>query len=105
MRLNRRGRQVREEGKEARSSAPQQASIRRVGISELKANLSEILDAVEVGQGITITRHGRTIAHMTSLANVSEKERNKALETLLNIPLTRLPKGVTIRSLIEEGRR
>jgi prevent-host-death family protein len=79
--------------------------MRSIGSYELKTHLSEVLDAVEHGQTVVVTRHGKPIARI-SPAEAAERENIRAaVQGLLNFPRTRLPKGVTIRSLIEQGRR
>jgi antitoxin (DNA-binding transcriptional repressor) of toxin-antitoxin stability system len=35
----------------------------RVSLAEAKARLSELLDQVEAGEELVITRHGRAVAH------------------------------------------
>jgi len=39
--------------------------MREVGAHELKTHLSEVLDAVEHGQTVVVTRHGRPIARIS----------------------------------------
>jgi prevent-host-death family protein len=53
--------------------------MRTVSLAEAKAHLSELLNAVESGEEIVITRHGRAVAR------VSPPEKTKQL-----LPLTRL---------------
>lgn len=79
--------------------------MRTIGSYELKTHLAEILDAVEHGQTVIVTRHGKPVARI--MPNDKEKrERGKrAADGLRKFRRTRLPKGVTIRSLIVEGRR
>lgn len=40
--------------------------MRTVSVAEAKARLSELLNCVESGEDILITRHGRPIAKMTT---------------------------------------
>jgi prevent-host-death family protein len=37
-----------------------------VNLAHAKAHLSELLDQVEAGEEVVITRHGRIVAHMLS---------------------------------------
>jgi prevent-host-death family protein len=48
--------------------------MREVQSSEVKAKLPEYLDAVERGETIVVTRHGKPIAHIVP-APAAEKER------------------------------
>ena len=79
--------------------------MRKIGAYELKTHLSEVLDAVEHGQTVLVTRHGRPIARISPDAADQQQQASQAVQSLLNFPRTPLPKGVTVRSLIEEGRR
>jgi prevent-host-death family protein len=38
--------------------------VRTVNLAQAKAHLSELLDQVEAGEEVVITRHGRAIAHL-----------------------------------------
>ncbi len=79
--------------------------MQSIGTYELKTHLSDVLDAVEHGQTVVVTRHGKPIARIVP-SDAAEREGVKeAVQSLLNFPRTRLPKGVTIRNLIDEGRR
>jgi prevent-host-death family protein len=79
--------------------------MRSIGAYELKSHLSEVLDAVEHGQTVVVTRHGKPIARISPDADEKRQQASQAVKALLNFPRTPLPKGVTIRSLIQEGRR
>ncbi len=48
--------------------------MREVQSSEAKTKLAEYLDAVERGETIVVTRHGKAIAHIIP-APAAEKER------------------------------
>jgi prevent-host-death family protein len=41
--------------------------MRVVGVRELKAHLSEALDAVEAGEVIEVTNHGRSVARLVPI--------------------------------------
>lgn len=79
--------------------------MREIGSYELKTHLAEVLDAVEQGESVLVTRHGKPIARLLPNAVAEREDVSTAVEALLAFPRTRLPKGVTVRSLIEEGRR
>ncbi len=79
--------------------------MRSVGSYELKTHLSEILDAVGRGQAVTVTRHGKPIARILPPDRERREDVAQAVRGLVAFPRTPLPKGVTIRNLIEEGRR
>lgn len=77
-----------------------------VGAFEAKNTLGSLLDLVEKGEEITITRHGRPVARLVSSAGAFDRE--KARQAVEDIK--RMRKGVTLgdvtlRDLIEDGRR
>jgi prevent-host-death family protein len=78
-----------------------------VGAFEAKTKLSELLDMVERGEEVTITRHGQPVAKLVPVRAVDEQARIKAL--IAEIKETRkgltLGGGISIKDLIEEGRR
>ncbi len=79
--------------------------MRTIGSYELEKQLTEVLDAVEHGQTVIVTRHGKPIARITPDEVTAGNNVSQAVQALRTFPRTRLPEGVTIRSLIEEGRR
>jgi prevent-host-death family protein len=79
--------------------------MQTIGSYELKTHLSEILDAVERGQTVIVTRHGKPIARISPDEATLRSQASQAVQALRTFPRTKLPDGVTIRSLIEEGRQ
>ena len=81
--------------------------MKTVGAFEAKTRLSQLLDQVEKGETVTITRHGEPVA---VLAPVASARPAKTGEQWL-AEMKRLRKGttlggtVTIRQLIDEGRK
>lgn len=83
--------------------------MREVGTFEARNSLSALLEQVERGEEITITRHGRPVARLLPPAR-SEEQRAKAREAARAILEMRKevkpdPDGLTIRDYIEMGRR
>lgn len=79
-----------------------------VGTFDAKTHLSQLLDRVERGERIVITRNGRPVADLVpheEAADAALRRRAKAVEALLRFKRIKLPKGVTIRDLINEGRK
>lgn len=79
-----------------------------VGTFEAKTHLSDLLDRVARGESFVITKHGRPIAQLAPIDAATKnrvRERAKAIEALRRYKRHKLPKGVTIRDLIDEGRR
>jgi prevent-host-death family protein len=86
---------------------------RHVPISEFKDHVSELVAAVEGGEVIVITRHGRPAAHLVA-APIDQDERRKRAENafaaLAEIRAEQRARGMsaTIAEMIEwknEGRR
>lgn len=78
--------------------------MKTVGSYELKTHLAKFLARVMKGEIIAITRHGKEIARMIpsmQKKRYSKEEAWEKLRTMKRIPL----KGMTIRELIEEGRK
>jgi prevent-host-death family protein len=79
--------------------------MREIGAFEAKNTLGSLLDLVEKGEEIVITRRGRRVARLVPATG--GRDREKALRAAENI--IELSKGVTlgglkIKDLINEGR-
>ncbi|HWH36762.1 MAG TPA: type II toxin-antitoxin system prevent-host-death family antitoxin [Candidatus Limnocylindrales bacterium] len=78
--------------------------MRRVGAYEAKTKLPSLLDDVAAGQSVTITRHGTPIARLVPADRQRETARSAA-EQLLEFRRAHRLAGLSIRELIDEGRR
>ncbi len=80
-----------------------------VGAYQAKTHLPQLLDRVEGGETITITRHGKPVARLVPAAGEAAKpDVTKAVEEMKRFQKEHGPTlgpGLTIRDLIEEGRR
>jgi prevent-host-death family protein len=56
--------------------------MREIQASEAKARLAQLLDEVERGETVVITRHGRPIARLVPEAHGRQAEVVKAIERL-----------------------
>ncbi len=78
------------------------------GAFEAKTHLGQILDEVEQGKSVVISRHGRVIAILKPYTQAEENE-NRALKAIRAIKTMRknvkLGAKHSIKDLIEEGRR
>ncbi|WP_157015967.1 type II toxin-antitoxin system Phd/YefM family antitoxin [Mesorhizobium xinjiangense] len=79
--------------------------MREIGAFEAKNTLGSLLDLVEQGEEVIITRHGKPVARLVAPSVCIDRE--KALKAVADIRDMR--KGVTlgglkIKDLIEEGR-
>ncbi|MBM3530319.1 MAG: type II toxin-antitoxin system prevent-host-death family antitoxin [Alphaproteobacteria bacterium] len=84
---------------------------KHVGIFEAKTQLSALVDAVEKGEDIVITRHGKPVARLTRPEDRHSPEavaqRRKAIAELREMARKRGLRATheEIKSWIEEGRR
>jgi prevent-host-death family protein len=78
--------------------------MKQVGVYEAKTQLPRLLDEVEQGETITITRYGRPIARIVPLRG-RRRTVAEAIEAMREFRKGNRLDGLTIRELIEEGRR
>jgi len=81
--------------------------MRKVGILEAKTRLSELVASASTGETVAITRHGKPVAKLVpykATETADEVRRRRAVAALLSLPRAKL-RGLTIRQLIDEGRR
>ena len=76
-----------------------------VGSYEAKTHLPRLLDKVARGQRITITRHGVPVAMLVPIEEKSKMSRQEAVEAMKAFSKGRRLEGITIRQIIEEGRK
>lgn len=76
-----------------------------MGLFEAKQKLSELVERASNGEQIGITRHGKLAAVIAPpRENMSLKEIFADIERIRQ-KAKPLPKGMTVKDLIEEGRR
>ena len=81
--------------------------MKTVGSFEAKTHFSHLITLVEAGEEIIITRRGIAVAKLVTMPNPQSRKKNlkhaaddiRALRKGLRLD------GVTIRELIEDGRR
>lgn len=77
-----------------------------VGAYEAKTHLSDLLDRVEGGERITITRHGKPVAHLIPLPGEPDRTAEEAVRGLLELRKGHsLGPDLSVRDLIREGRK
>jgi prevent-host-death family protein len=79
--------------------------MRRVGAYEAKTHLPRLLDEVAQGEAITITKHGVAIAVLGPVATRATMTPAQAVAGLRAFRRTHRLDGLSIRELIDEGRR
>ena len=75
-----------------------------VGIFEAKQKLSELVERASHGEEIVITRHGKERARLVGALPKSRRTVKEIFDSLARVRM-KLPDGMTIKDLIEEGRR
>ncbi len=80
--------------------------MREIQASDAKTHLPQLLDDVEGGETIVITRHGRPVAHLAPAAVQDRARVDRALGAIA--ALRRRTKPMTATEILEardEGRR
>ncbi|MDO3378576.1 type II toxin-antitoxin system Phd/YefM family antitoxin [Geoalkalibacter halelectricus] len=76
-----------------------------VGAYDAKTRLPELLKRVEKGERITITRHGVPVAILQPPDTAPAAAPEKTIAALRRFRTKHALDGLTVRELIEEGRR
>ncbi len=80
--------------------------MKTVGAYEAKTNLSRLLDEVAAGEEVVITKHGVPVARLVPVGPERRRSTSEAIEELKELRKgVTLGEGLTIRQLVEEGRR
>jgi prevent-host-death family protein len=79
--------------------------VRTIGAYEAKTHLPRLLDEVAAGEEITITKHGVPVALLVPHTPRSTRTIAETIEALRAFRRHHPLDGVTIRELIDEGRR
>ncbi len=79
--------------------------MRRLGAYEAKTHLPRLLDEVAGGETITITKHGVPVAMLVPVGRFGSPRVGEAVDGLRAFRARHRLDGVTIRDLIDEGRR
>jgi len=77
--------------------------MKYVGVSEARVHLSRLLDEVETGETITITRRGRPVARIVPIGR-RRRTTHEAIEAIREFGKSHTLGDLTIKELIEEGR-
>jgi prevent-host-death family protein len=77
--------------------------MRTVGLFEAKQKLSELVDRAGKGERIGITRRGRLTAVITPVQ--PQRSLRESFDEIEKVrKKVRMPKGLTVKSMIEDGR-
>ena len=77
-----------------------------VGAYQAKTRLSELLERVEAGEEIVITRHGSAVARLVPVKKeTTAEERAAAIGRIQKLGAGLSLRGLKVKDLIAEGRR
>jgi len=79
--------------------------MKTVGAYEAKTHLSELLERVAEGEKITITKHGVPVATLQPAASSKKTPVHETIEQLRQFRSKNRLAGLSIREMVEEGRR
>ena len=76
-----------------------------VGMFQAKARLSELIDQVQRGAEVTITRHGNPVARLVPAKEVTGADRSRAVSALRSFRKSIKVGRINLKSMIAAGRR
>jgi prevent-host-death family protein len=79
--------------------------MKTIGTFEAKTHLSSLLEQVERGEEITITKHGRAVARLVPVGAVNRDRLEDVVARLKAFRKRRRLGDLSAKALIEEGRR
>jgi prevent-host-death family protein len=79
--------------------------MKTVGTFEAKTHLSTLLEQVERGEEVTITKHGKAVARLVPVGEISRDRLEDTVARLKAFRRGRRIGDLSIKALIEEGRR
>jgi prevent-host-death family protein len=79
--------------------------MQTVGAYEAKTSLSKLLERVNKGEIISITKHGVAVAILQPPATAKKSNPRQAIAALRIFRNKHTLKGISLRDIIEEGRR
>jgi prevent-host-death family protein len=78
-------------------------SFSSIGAYDAKTHLPRLLEQVERGESVTITKHGRVVARLVPVGSRSTPE--SVIAALRSARVGVLLAGDSVREMVEEGRR
>ena len=78
--------------------------MREIGAFEAKNKLGQLLDQVEHGEEITITRHGRPVAKLVPAGHGFDRDKARRAAGLREASRGVVLGGLKIKDLVNEGR-
>ena len=79
--------------------------MRAISAFDAQAHLSRLLDEVVEGETITVTKNGVPVAQLIPAPEVRQRSTREVIAALKEFRCGKTLDGVSVRELIEEGRR
>jgi prevent-host-death family protein len=80
--------------------------MKEIGAFEAKNRLGQLLDLVEQGEEVIITRHGKAVARLVPpKSGFSRAQAREAAELIREMSRGVRLEGLRLKELIDEGRR
>ena len=82
--------------------------MREVNATKAKSHLAELLRTVERGESISITRHGKAVAHLIPAGDQERVLRKQAIDHFMEMRSSWKPTGMTREEILaarHEGHR
>jgi prevent-host-death family protein len=79
--------------------------MKQVGAFEAKTHFSSLLDEVEKGEQVTITKHGRPVAKIIPFNGSSKEKTAQAISRIRALSLEHSLGDLDWKTLRDEGRR
>ncbi len=79
--------------------------MREIGTLEARNSLSALIEQVERGEEITITRNGKPVARLVPVETRDMEGVRRAAEGLKAIRARSRPGSESLKDLVDEGRR
>jgi prevent-host-death family protein len=78
--------------------------MKNVGVYDAKTHLTKLLEEVEAGETVVITRHGKPVAKLVPVSRVPE-DIKETIDAILESRKGRTLGGISAKDLINEGRK
>jgi prevent-host-death family protein len=79
--------------------------MHKVGAFEAKTHFADLLERVQRGEQVLITRHGMPVAKLVPVQPDDRERRSEAIQRLKAFGKGRSLHGLSLRQLREDGRR
>jgi prevent-host-death family protein len=79
--------------------------MERIGIYDARSKLSELIERVQSGEEVVLTRHGEPVARLVPERRRRRRSRAAAVARIRALARKLDIRDVDVRKLIEEGRR